>query len=427
MLAQTTRLSGWLLLLSLGISMVHGFYPRFAVTVCGLLYACATVLLLHRLINIQKIQVSLLTVIGLLLMGAGDGDLWSLLAAAITANNTLITLIISVGFLKLIIKPNARGEALPTGNTALWKTLLGAHLFGAVINLSAIVIFADRLLSKGKLSDSQIMMLTRTFGANALWSPFFAAMGASLLYSDGAELSVLMSLGLCAAACSLVLTGLGIVNQLKPDIEIFEGYPMHLESLILPAILSVLVLLMNYIFADVSILILVAGAVMVTVVITLLVENKLREALSAFKRHVENGTVNSASELSLFLSAGLLAVGITSFSISANYQLPFAEFTGHHAAFTLVCMVLVSLIGVHPVISISVMGGVLAPISPDPNLLGLMFLFCWGISIVISPFSGISLLFQSRYQIKATRLMRLNSGFTFIMLSIACTLLVLYG
>jgi len=407
--------------------MVHGFYPRFAVTVCGLLYACATVLLLHRLINIQKIQVSLLTVIGLLLMGASDGDLWSLLAAAITANNTLITLIISVGFLKLIIKPNARGEALPTGNAALWKTLLGAHLFGAVINLSAIVIFADRLLSKGKLSDSQIMMLTRTFGANALWSPFFAAMGASLLYSDGAELSVLMSLGLCAAACSLVLTGLGIVNQLKPDIEIFEGYPMHLESLILPAILSVLVLLMNYIFADVSILILVAGAVMVTVVITLLVENKLREALSAFKRHVENGTVNSASELSLFLSAGLLAVGITSFSMSANYQLPFAEFTGHHAAFTLVCMVLASLIGVHPVISISVMGGVLAPISPDPNLLGLMFLFCWGISIVISPFSGISLLFQSRYQIKATRLMRLNSGFTFIMLSIACTLLVLYG
>ncbi len=360
-------------------------------------------------------------------MGASDGDLRSLLAAAITANNTLITLIISVGFLKLIIKPNARSEALPTGSAALWKTLLGAHLFGAVINLSAIVIFADRLLSKGKLSDSQIMMLTRTFGANALWSPFFAAMGASLLYSDGAELSVLMSLGLCAAACSLVLTGLGIVNQLQPNIEIFEGYPMHLESLILPAILSVLVLLMNYIFADVSILILVAGAVMVTVVITLLVENKLREALSAFKRHVENGTVNSASELSLFLSAGLLAVGMTSFSMSANYQLPFAEFTGHHAAFTLVCMVLASLIGVHPVISISVMGGVLAPISPDPNLLGLMFLFCWGISIVISPFSGISLLFQSRYQIKATRLMRLNSGFTFIMLSIACTLLVLYG
>ncbi len=426
MIDTATRLSGWLLLLSLGLSIGHEFYPGFSLILCGLLYLCAAVFLFHRLVGIQKIQVLLLTVAGLLLMWASDRDLPALLSTAITANNALITLIISAGFLRLIIRPGTESETLPTGRKALWRTLAGAYVFSAVINLSAIVIFADRLLKKGKLHDTQIMVLVRTFGANAFWSPFFAAMGASLLYSGGARLPLLMLAGLCVALCSFILTGMESLRVLKRHNEVFEGYPMNIKGLILPVVLSVLVLIAHYLLPDISILILVASVVMGVVVVVLPIKHRLTAALAAFRAHVECGTVNSATELSLFLSAGLLAVGISAFAGSVHFSLPFENFTGYHAAFTLVCMVLVSLVGVHPVISISVLGGLLAPVSPDPDLLGLMFLFCWGIAIVASPLSGISLLFQSRYQIRASHLVRLNAGFTLVMLFITCVLLILY-
>ena len=142
------KIAGWLLLISLVISIFHGFYPVGEIVLSGILSVCAAFFLFHRLIRIQKLQVAVLSFIGLLSILISGGEIFPLLGRAITANNALITLIISVGFLRLIIKPNQEDEILPKGTKALWKTLIGVHLFGAVINLSAIVIFADRLLKK---------------------------------------------------------------------------------------------------------------------------------------------------------------------------------------------------------------------------------------------------------------------------------------
>jgi hypothetical protein len=421
------RIAGWLLLISLVISISHGFYPAGWIVFSGVLSVCAAVLLFHRLIRIQKIQVAVLSLIGLLSILISEGEIFVHLGRAITANNALITLIISVGFLRLIIKPSQEDETLPKGTKALWKTLIGVHLFGAVINLSAIVIFADRLLKKGALHKTQLMILSRTFGADALWSPFFAAMGAALIYSGGAELLSLMVVGIVMAACSILMTGFHSLHVINREEAEFEGYPMHLESLLVPAVLSILVIIAHYIFPDVSTLILVASVVMLTVIVYLSVLYTPAKVVSVYKEHVENGIANSSSELLLFLSAGLLAVGISSAALSADFHLPLLQFTGTHAAGTLISIVFLAIIGLHPIISISVLGGLLAPLSPDPNLLGLMFLFSWGIGVVVSPLSGINLLLQSRYNITGLALVRMNGGFSVIMLLLGCTILVLYG
>ena len=421
------KIAGWLLLISLVISIFHGFYPVGGIVLSGILSVCAAFFLFHRLIRIQKLQVAVLSFIGLLSILISGGEIFSLLGRAITANNALITLIISVGFLRLIIKPNQEDEILPKGTKALWKTLIGVHLFGAVINLSAIVIFADRLLKKGTLHRAQIMILSRTFGADALWSPFFAAMGAALIYSGGAELSSLMLIGLFMAVCSMLMTGLHSLYVTKQEEYEFEGYPMHMESLFLPLVLSILVIAACYLFPDVSILILVASVVMLTILVYLSVLYTPAKVVSVFKKHVENGIANSASELLLFLSAGILAIGISSIVLSADYHLPMTQFTTIHAAITLICIVFLAFIGLHPVISISVLGGLLVPLSPDPNLLGLMFLFSWGIGVVISPLSAINLTLQSRYNITGMDLIRMNGGYSVIMLLLGCIILVLYG
>ncbi len=421
------RISGWLLLLSLVVSLIQGYFPGSPIVLSGILNTSAAFFLFHRLIRIQKFQVALLSVIGLMFIVLCGSEVLPMLSKALTTNHALIALIISVGFLRLIIKTGQAEETLPKGTKALWKTLIGAHLFGAVINLSVIVIFGDRFLKKGLLHKTHFMILSRTFGADAMWSPFFAAMGAALLYSGGAELLTLMLAGMFMACCSIVITGLHCLYVLDKQEEIFEGYPMHIKSLFIPAELCIFVFIAHYFFPDVSTLILVASVVMITVIVNLLSLYSPAKAAEVFIDHVENGIANSASELLLFLSAGLLAVGISFFTLSVDYHLPIEQFTGFHAAVTLLCMVLLAFIGLHPVVSISVLGGLLAPLSPDPNLLGLMFLFSWGISIVISPFSGISLLLQSRYSITATKLIVMNMGFTMIMLLMCSMMLILFS
>jgi len=55
------RIAGWLLLISLLISIFHGFYPVGLIETSGILFVCAAVLLFHRLIRIQKLQVAVLS------------------------------------------------------------------------------------------------------------------------------------------------------------------------------------------------------------------------------------------------------------------------------------------------------------------------------------------------------------------------------
>ena len=82
--------------------------------------------------------------------------------------------------------------------------------------------------------------------------------------------------------------------------------------------------------------------------------------------------------------------------------------------------------GVHPVISIATAQGVLAPLAPDPNLLGITYLMAWGTGVAISPFSGMHLGMQGRFGIDARGFLRWNASFTLVMLLIHGLVLQIY-
>ncbi|MGI9228247.1 MAG: hypothetical protein ACR2P9_00115, partial [Gammaproteobacteria bacterium] len=65
--------------------------------------------------------------------------------------------------------------------------------------------------------------------------------------------------------------------------------------------------------------------------------------------------------------------------------------------------------------------------APNPDLLGLTFIFCWGLSLPLTPFSALGLLMQSRYGISARNVFRNNLGYTVFMLIPACLVLIAYG
>jgi hypothetical protein len=79
----------------------------------------------------------------------------------------------------------------------------------------------------------------------------------------------------------------------------------------------------------------------------------------------------------------------------------------------LLVLILLSFVGIHPIISIAVIGNWMNEI--DHTLLAVTFLMSWATAVSTSPFSGLNLTMQARYQIKAIDLFKINIGYAFKM------------
>ena len=142
----TSRIAGWLLLGMVLLSVLHGLNPDTPRLFAGIAAWGAGLLLVSRLKGLQRTQTLIMFLIGL------TGLLYGLFTAqqaqiekAIATNQALLAMLTAVSFLRLITLPAAdKAEKTPIGTGALWRTLLGVHLFGAVINLSAVMILRER-------------------------------------------------------------------------------------------------------------------------------------------------------------------------------------------------------------------------------------------------------------------------------------------
>ncbi|MCG8070923.1 MAG: hypothetical protein N0C86_02950, partial [Candidatus Thiodiazotropha taylori] len=190
-------LAGWLLAAAIVSAVIHTLIPSFPKTLIGVLTWVAGLLLIAEISPQTRRQILILIGIG----GIGIG--WGLVEGIppdwrliLSGNALLLSMLAAVSFLRLITRPDTQaGERLPSGKRAVWSTLLGVHLFGAVINLSSVFIMGDRISRKGRLNQAQTVILTRGFTAAAFWSPFFAAMAAALTYAPGASLPQIWLMG----------------------------------------------------------------------------------------------------------------------------------------------------------------------------------------------------------------------------------------
>ncbi len=341
--------------------------------------------------------------------------------AVLTTNAALIAMLAAVGFLRLITSPVAGGDqaAPPRGSHALVKTLVGVHLFGAVVNLSTVFIMAARMTGEtGRMTTDQLRVLTRGFAAAAFWSPFFAAMAAALTFAPGAHLPSLVATGGIAAVLGL---GLSAWSLTRHGGEAFVGYPMNWASLWLPFLLAAIVLAVHTVRPSVSIL----GLIAVTAPTLSLVVMRYRgeSATARMRRHIVTRLPGLANELWLFLAASVIATGLAALVRALPAWLPFQQFQGPQAALTLLVMVAAAMIGVHPVVGIAVTASILAPLDPDPTLLAMTFLAAWAIGVMASPFGGMNLALQGAYDLTPKDILRANGVYAIWLLAIAATTL----
>jgi hypothetical protein len=420
---QRPLVTGLALSTTIALAALHGLFPVIPKLAIAAPAWLAGALVWARAGRRTRVQALALALLGLAAMAAAvarggriDAEL------ALAGNAMLVAMLGAVTFLRLVTHAAREDERPPPrGRPAVWSTLLGVHLFGAVINLSVVFLMADRLADDRRLQPRQVSVLTRGFSAAAFWSPFFAAMAAAITYAPGASLAVLIAAGLPLAACAILLTGL---TTDRASAARFIGYPMRYGTLWLPALLAVLVLALHQASPSwpvLSIICLLTPGI--ALIVSLL---RAHGSPTPVVRHVRSGLPAMANELVLFLAAGLLASGAAALFASFEGWLPFAEFRAPQAALTLLAMWLVALVGVHPVIGIAVLGSLLAPLRPDPNLLAMTFLAAWATGVAASPFSGMNLALQGRYDIPPWGFLRWNGVYGLLMMAAASLTFLVY-
>jgi hypothetical protein len=421
-------LAAWLFVTVVALVIFGGMIPYFPRWVTGIIAWCACALLWPRL---SRTQVRI--VLSLVAFGAA-GVIWGmaggktgLIQRALTQNIPLVGMLIAVSFLQLIsITGSTEEQQSDTGRFALLRTLLGVHLFGAVINFSAVAIFADRLAVRNRLTLEQAMGLTQAFIIGALWSPFYGAMAVALTAAPGASITRLMGMGLPLTVIALLLTWLTLSSRRFGYARGFVGYPVHFEALWVPAVLALGVLAVHEVRPAWSVLAVIAAMAPLITTVTLLAREGNRAAAS-LRRLVTVRLPEMGGEMSLFLAAGMLSAGMAGMIAALDLAVPFTHFGGMEASIVLIAITLLAWIGFHPVILVSVVGPWLAPLNPDPNLLAMTFLMTWGIGLVGCPMSNTLLAMQGRYQAPFRELLRNNRMFSFKMTLLCVVAVNLYA
>lgn len=370
--------------------------------------------------NTRNLALALL-LFGFILMfvGANQGIFpnWKQIFAT---NIPLLSMFVAVSFLTLT-NPSVEKYPLPKGTEAAVRTALGTHLLGAVINLSVLYVFGDRLQKNGALDRAQMIILARSFCAAAWWSPFFVATGVALTYAPEMSWKKTLIPGVIMSVSAISYSIIEVSYFRKTE---FSGYPIKSESLRVPAFLAVLVICVDHIWHNVNILVIICllslGGMLVFV--------KDRPRLTAVHEFIENRLVTVSSQFLLFLTTGVFSAGINSIIylypemfITENSSLTpwlFAMISG--------MMIIIGFVGVHPVVSIAIVSSLLIPLKLDHSQLGFLFLTTWAISTGSSPLSGVGLALISKYQASFRIIIQSNWHYVIVMWAISCAVNVFF-
>ncbi|MFC5931202.1 hypothetical protein D6T64_18360 [Cryobacterium melibiosiphilum] len=402
-------------ILAVGVSVV---VPAASVVAGALTLGCAVVGLLlvgrtQRLISI------LLIAVGVASLGVGVGlgasvDVVDLFAV----NQDLVGMLTAVSFLRLITPTGSLARPRLRGRWALLRTAVATHALGSVINIGAIGIVGDHLRGTSRLRFADAVLLSRSFTTAAYWSPFWAATAAATTLVPGANTLVVVLVGLGLAVVVTCVSLLDVMRLWGSELADYSGYALSWAIVRIPLALVALVVTAHGVFPRVPVprIVLLAG---LGVTLAGLLLQDWRTALRRGARHARHDLPTLRGEVTLFASAGILAVGLRVLFPLIAVDLPFDGFTVLVAWLAIMVMVLFALVGVHPVVSVAVVAAIVLPLDPDPTLFVLAACIGWGTGTAVGPLSGLTMFLGSRYGIDTLALTRRNLVYLAIVLAAA--------
>lgn len=420
---MSVRLGG-LLLAALIAFLVSAFTPLSRAPAVVLIWAAgllafAQVDAATRRLTLMLMGAGLLATVGSLLLGAGFDAV-----AMGGINLPIIALFLGVAFLSLVAPAVPAAETSPQHRGGLWRTMAAIHLIGAVINMSMVAIAGDRLARDGTLARREAILLARSYCAAAFWSPFFVAAAVVHTYAPDARALFFLPLGIIAALCAFALTAREVL-RLDPDTPLPEFRPDRSAWRLTLALLG-MALVLKALLPELPMVIIVAA---VTPPLALLLM-PWSNVLASSQKLLATTLPATASQVVLFLSAGVFAYGVSSLippALTALDLLPSAVPLPVYPLATAVIIV-AAYAGMHPVISIAALSSVLLPAGAQHSLLAFCFLSGWAIGTAVAPLSGMNLFLIGRYRLRAREIARWGPGYALAMLGVVTVLTVIgYG
>ena len=135
-----SKISGLLIFLSFLTTLYSYFFNEKLLIFAGV-FAWISFLILFSSLKNKKIIIVLLILSFLAFFVSYFNGFKIDFIKVFTVNQYLLTLLIAVGFLRLIATPKKeKNFQLPKGKKSFIKTYLSVHLFGSVINISSLIL-----------------------------------------------------------------------------------------------------------------------------------------------------------------------------------------------------------------------------------------------------------------------------------------------
>lgn len=365
-------------------------------------------------------QSGILAGIGLLLLVVARGYYSADIAwyGIFDTNTYVVAMLVGVSFIGLI-GANRRGSRGPgrrsLGRRGIASTWLSVHLLGSILNLSTVFMVGDRLQRSGPLTLPQYLALNRGLSSAALWSPFFASMGVVMVLVPEMEFTTVLAVGMPLAACAGLITVIDLSRRF--DLTEVSGVSLSPTSLLMPVSMASLVMLFHYgLTPDLTIVSIITFLLPGIALLSNLTKGP-RWTLRRVHQHSLHRLPAMRGEITLFLCAGLLTRGLSTFidAATGSEWTLFAHFGAGAAVMSFLIIVASAVVGLHPIIGISVLASMLDLEASRQTLFAFVALAAWGVGTSVGPLSGINLSLQGRYGISGTRLMTNNLGYALAM------------
>ncbi len=342
----------------------------------------------------------------------------------LSMNQELAGMTSCVVFLRLITGGRAGEADKGVGAKEVRRTGFINHAISSVINIISVGIIADRIKGDKPLTIKDASLLSSTYGLGAFWSPFWVAAAAAGVLMPGANTILQIGIGgFAAIICLFIATWWNIRTRTPEELQAFTGYQPSFRLLRVPMSMVLFVLLTHLLFPEISIpKLVVAGALLVTLIGAIGIHG-LRGVPIMVIHGIKNLPI-SRTEGTLFIAAGILTIGFRALQNVVHIQVPLTEFTPLVAWGMIIVMIIVSLLGVHPVISSAIIVGLLANIQIDPTMFVLSVLIGWSLASIVGPISGLLNYLNGQYGIPNFRLVKENMPI--VLFSVVVSLPILY-
>jgi len=361
----------------------------------------------------QKIAGAGLILIGVL-GAAGSENQVDILVDGIARSRIFLLLFFAVSWLQFPVTQSPALQAArativsqPPGRRHLFMSF-GVHILGSVLNLAGLSLLAS-MVEREKdphLRRRMAMALINGFGSASSWSPFFIGMIVVLVAIPSLSWRDIGPPGM-TLALAMIFTGWAydrlVLRRSQPAETDVRPVPLARTDFrraagILTSLIVIALTVVEFTGTSIPVTLGLMGPPFALVWYTMIGPRGTR---FPFRARSLTGDVlgrlpSLRNEVLVFVAANIFGVGVASaiptgdLGAFVNAALPWAD--ARIAALVLFFLT-TSLIGLHPVIVVISLGAVLPPqaLGLADWVVGLTYAGIWGLSTMISPFSGTTL------------------------------------